>query len=156
MSVILYRRIKNKELVDASNGERSWHLSAHHDSLTWERHVCIGVWRWECFALPNAVRSHKRSFISSYWSNYVPKSVAACLYSISQTELCTGYVMIFHVPLLTYKYICIYICLTYNYIYMYIHTHTQHIMVYIYIYIYTQKHIMIHTHTYIYIYIVIS
>jgi hypothetical protein len=73
------------------------HVCTHTHTHT---HTHTTLWEW--FALPNAARSHKCRFFSPYCSYYVPNSVAAGLHCTSQTELCTAYVMIVHVALLTH------------------------------------------------------
>jgi len=71
-------------------------------AVTCRRHVCFGAWLRECFALPNGTQNYKCPFFSPYCSNYVHNSVANCLHCTSKTELCTVYVMILYVSLLSY------------------------------------------------------
>jgi len=52
--------------------------------------------------LPNAARSHKSHSFSPHSTNYSPNSEAGRLHCTAQTELCTVYVMILHVPLLSH------------------------------------------------------
>ena len=52
---------------------------------------------WQLFA-----QNHGK-VCSSTCSNYFPEGVAACLHCTTQTEPCTGYVMILHVPLLSHN-----------------------------------------------------
>ena len=71
-------------------------------AVTWGRHVRFVAWLWYWFALPNDARSHKRRYFSPYTSKYSPNSAAAPLHCNAQTELCTVYVMILHVPILSH------------------------------------------------------
>ena len=57
------------------------------------------------FTLLNEVQSHKRHFFSPNCSNYVHSSADAPPHRTIRTELCTAYVIILHVPLLSQNYI---------------------------------------------------
>jgi len=64
--------------------------------------MCFVACLWYWFALPYAARIHKRRFFSPHSTNYFPNSAAAPLHCTAQTKLCTVYVTIRHVPLLSH------------------------------------------------------
>ena len=70
-------------------------------SVTCGIHIWLVAWIWYWFALSNAARSHKRRFFSPHSSYYSPNNAGARLHCTAQTELCTVYVMILNVPLLS-------------------------------------------------------